>query len=51
MADEGAPLEIEAVIFLSKDWPGGNFIGYQGFLQKIRFAVDPHCNRFYFASL
>ena len=51
LAEEGETLEIEAVIFLSPDWTGGNFIGYLGFLQKIRFAVDPHRNRFYFSSL
>ncbi|HEX7181491.1 MAG TPA: hypothetical protein VF756_06580 [Thermoanaerobaculia bacterium] len=50
-ADEGIPLEVDAVMFLCEDWPGGNFVGYQGFLQNIRFAVDPHRNRFYFASL
>lgn len=50
IADEGEPLEVNGLIFLSPDWPGGNFLGYQGFLQKIRFAVDPYRNRFFFAS-
>jgi hypothetical protein len=51
LADEGDSLDVEATLFLSPDWPGGNFIGYLGLLQKIRFAVDPHRNRFYFSSL
>ncbi|HYU31979.1 MAG TPA: hypothetical protein VEW48_07435 [Thermoanaerobaculia bacterium] len=50
-ADDGEDLNIEAVMFLCPDWPGGNFIGYEGALDRIRFAVDPHRNRFYFASL
>jgi len=50
-AEEGEDLDIQALMFLSSDWPGGNFIGYEGFLDRIRFAVDPHWNRFYFGSL
>jgi hypothetical protein len=49
-ADEGEDLDIQVLMFLSLDWPGGNFIGYEGFLDRIRFAVDPHRNRFYFAA-
>ena len=44
----GSPQDL---IFLSPDWPGGNFIGYEGVLDRIRFAVDPHRNRFYFSSI
>jgi hypothetical protein len=51
LADEGDSLDVDAVMFLCPDWPGGNFIGYLGLLQKIRFAVDPHRNRFYFSAL
>ena len=51
IAEEGDSLNVDATMFLSRDWPGGNFIGYLGLLQKIRFAVDPHRNRFYFSSL
>ncbi|HYX22539.1 MAG TPA: hypothetical protein VFC23_00165, partial [Thermoanaerobaculia bacterium] len=39
LADEGKPLDVEATVFLAPDWPGPNFLGYQGFLQRIRFAV------------
>jgi hypothetical protein len=51
VAQEGKPLDVDAAIFHCPDWRGGNFLGYEGFLDRIRFAVDPHRNRFYFASL
>jgi hypothetical protein len=50
-ADEGKSLDVEATAFVSPDWPGPNFIGYQGLLQRIRFAVDPETNLFYFGSI
>jgi hypothetical protein len=50
-ADEGQSLEADATVFLSPDWRGPNFIGYQGLLQRIRFAVDPEANLFYFGRL
>jgi hypothetical protein len=50
-ADEGEPLDVDATVFVSPDWPGPNFLGYQGFLQRIRFAVDPESNTFYFGSI
>jgi hypothetical protein len=49
---EGEPLDIEATVFVSPSWPPGeNFIGYQGLLQRIRFAVDPEVNLFYFGRI
>jgi hypothetical protein len=50
-ADEGDSLDVEATVFLSPDWQGPNFIGYQGLLQRIRFAVDPETNLFYFGQI
>jgi hypothetical protein len=50
-AEEGEPLDVEATVFLSPDWRGPNFIGYQGLLQRIRFAVDPEENLFYFGRI
>ena len=47
-ADEGDPLDVEATVFVSPDWQGPSFIGYQGLLERIRFAVDPETNLFYF---
>ncbi len=51
LADEGEPLQMEATVFLSPDWQGPNFIGYEGLLQRIRFAVDPQANQFYFGGV
>lgn len=55
-AIEGENLDIEASAFvptLSPDevWPYPNFVGLEGFLSRIRFAVDPAENAFYFGSL
>ena len=47
-ADEGESLEVEATVFLSADWPGQNFVGYNGLLERIRFAIDPRENAFHF---
>jgi hypothetical protein len=51
LADGGEPLEVDATIFISPDWTGPNFIGYQGLLQRIRFAIDPETNLFYFGQI
>ncbi len=46
-ADEGNSLDFEATFLISRDWRG-NFLGYGGLLQHIRFAVDATNNLFYF---
>ena len=51
VAEEGESLDVEATVFVTPDWPGPNFLGYQGFLQRIRFAVDPESNLFYFGPI
>lgn len=51
LAQRGDSLEIEAAVFVSPDWQGPNLIGYVGVLDRIRFAVDPGGNRFYFGPL
>ncbi|MDO8679959.1 MAG: hypothetical protein Q7R30_15665 [Acidobacteriota bacterium] len=50
LAKDGVPLNLEATVFVSADWPKGwNFIGYHGFLERIRFAIEPSpTNYFYF---
>jgi hypothetical protein len=45
---EGESLDVEVTVFMSPDWLGKNFLGYEGLLQRIRFAVDPETNLFYF---
>ncbi|MFY9821383.1 MAG: hypothetical protein WAM82_08375 [Thermoanaerobaculia bacterium] len=50
-ADEGESLDVDSTMFVCPDWPGPNFLGYQGLLQRIRFAVDPESNLFYFGPI
>ena|SRR5215471_2332109 len=47
-AEQGESLNIEASVFVAADWYLGNFLGYTGFLERLRFAVDPGTNTFYF---
>ncbi len=52
----GDDLEVEATVFvptlaLEEIWLHPNFIGLDGFLNRIRFAVDPTENAFYFGPL
>ena len=49
-AEEGDALEIDATVFVCNDWERENFLGYSGFLERIRFAIDPSSNKFYFGS-
>ena len=49
-AEQGDSLEIEATLFVCDDWQRENFLGYSGFLERIRFAVDPIGKKFYFGS-
>jgi len=48
IAEQGESLNIEASVFVAADWHLGNFLGYTGFLERFRFAVDPGMNTFYF---
>lgn len=50
-AESGDSLQIEATCFISEDWPGPPVIGWKGCLERIRFAIDPSLNRFYFGAL
>ena len=52
----GEPLDIVATVFVpslsfNEEWHYPNFIGLDGFLNRIRFAVDPANNLFYFGEL
>jgi hypothetical protein len=49
-------LDIEATVFIpnlsvDEEWLYPNFIGLDGFLNRIRFAVDPASNLFFFGKL
>jgi hypothetical protein len=50
VADEGDSLEMEAVFLVSRDWHGKTFLGYSGFLDRLRIALDPPVNLFYFGE-
>jgi hypothetical protein len=51
VSHEGDSIEIEATVFVSREWPSGNFIGYAGLLERIRFAIDPASNSFFFGAI
>lgn len=51
LADEGESCDVDATLFVSRDWRYGNFLGYSGLLERIRFAVDPGSNHFYFGTV
>ncbi len=48
IAVEGEDLAVDATVFVAPDWTGPTVLGYTGMLERIRFAVDPENNRFYF---
>jgi hypothetical protein len=53
LAEEGNSLEFETTVLVPTQPPGAlwdrpNFIGLNNFLNRIRFAVDPNENVFYF---
>ena len=54
LAEQGDSIDIEATFFvLSEDYPSDTlpvFIGYQGLLERIRFAIDPVTNSVYFGA-
>lgn len=52
--DQGRTLDVVATAFVAIDpgWPAGrSFLGYAGLLERIRFAIDPGTNYFYFGPL
>ena len=55
-AEQGDDLLVDATVFVpslgrGEQWPHPNFIGLDGFLSRIRFAVAPSENAFYFGPL
>ena len=40
-ADDGRDLRITATALLAPDWSGPPVLGYRGFLERLRFALDP----------
>lgn len=37
----GRDLVVEGTVFVSKDWDGPVVLGYRGFLERLRIAIDP----------
>jgi len=48
---EGSDVRVEATCFIAEHWPGPLVIGWKGCLERIRFALDPVDESFYFADL
>lgn len=48
IAEEGDHLTIDASVFVTDAWHHGHFLGYSGFLERLRFAIDPFSNTYYF---
>lgn len=49
-AEEGDIAEVDATWFASLDWPGPAVVGWKGCLERLRFALDPIEERFYFGE-
>ena len=49
-AEVGGPLDLDATWFVAPDWPGPMVLGWKGCLERIRFALDPTQEWFYFAQ-
>jgi hypothetical protein len=55
-ADAGEPLTFEATAFVpelgpEETWPLPSYLGWQGCLDRIRFAIDPNDERVYFGAV
>lgn len=48
---KGKSMTVEATCFVSAAWPGPLVIGWKGCLERMRFALDPDDEFFYFAGL
>jgi hypothetical protein len=56
VAEKGESLELEVAAFIPRldpgqEWQKPSFLGLQGCLEFLRFAVDPGTNAFYFGPL
>jgi hypothetical protein len=56
LAEKGESLELEVTAFIPRldpreEWQKPSFLGLQGCLEFLRFAVDPGTNAFYFGPL
>jgi len=54
--EAGENFEVSATVFVptlpaGEQWRYPNFLGLTGFLERIRFAIDPEESVFYFSSV
>lgn len=51
-AESGMSLDVEATVLADPNWNGPNFLGWIGFLERLRIAIDPlpGNNFFYFGA-
>ena len=50
VAEEGDSIQVESTVFVCDTWPAGTFVGYNGLLERVRFAVDPDSNVVFFGT-
>ncbi len=43
VADRGRCISVESSVVVIPTWPGPPVLGYRGFLERLRFALDPGC--------
>ena len=41
LADQGTDITVNATCLALKTWEGPNILGFTGFLERLRFALDP----------
>ncbi len=51
LAEEGESLDVDATFWVGPEWRYGHFLGYTGFLQRIRLALDPQSNQLHFGAI
>lgn len=50
VAEDGETLDVDATWFVSAEWPGPAIVGWKGCLERVRFALDPTREQFYFGE-
>lgn len=51
IAEEGEPLDVNSTVLIPPGWQAPSILGYVGFLDRLRLAMDPQLNRVYFGGL
>lgn len=48
LPSRGDEVSVDATILAARNWPGPPLLGYRGFLERVRFGLDPTRNEFLF---